>query len=154
MPIIPVEDNKDIRFIAERYRHGRFSTKEGWRRLGIAPSPLWRRVRIAAVAGSIIVLSATAAIVCHQFATGNQPPTEMTGPTPVSPAYVVKVIDFEDTPLPVVTERIKEVYGVEVTNLPENAEDFRLSLHYEGSAIDLVETINDILDTKMSVKQQ
>lgn len=72
---------------------------------------------------------------------------------PADPKEVVKVIDFENTPLPVVVDKIEEVYGVEVTGLPENAEEYRLSLHYEGNPVELVETINDILDIKMAIKE-
>ena len=50
-------------------------------------------------------------------------------------------------------DKIEEVYGVEVTGLPENAEEYRLSLHYEGNPVELVETINDILDIKMAIKE-
>ena len=64
----------------------------------------------------------------------------------------VKVVDFENAPLPVVVERIREVYGVEVDGLPENADDYVLSLHYEGTPVDLVDTINDLLSTEMTVK--
>ena len=66
-------------------------------------------------------------------------------------AKVVRVIDFEEAPLTDVVEKIREVYGVEVVGLPANPGQYTLSLHYEGSAIDLVETINDILDTDMTV---
>ena len=54
---------------------------------------------------------------------------------------------------PVVVDRIREVYGVEVVNLPDNADNYRLSLHYEGNPMELVETINDILDINMTIKE-
>ncbi|PWB06006.1 hypothetical protein C5O24_10620, partial [Paramuribaculum intestinale] len=72
---------------------------------------------------------------------------------PAASLETVKIIDFENTPLPTVISKIKEVYGVEVINVPENAGEYRLSLHYEGNAVDLVATINDILETQMSVKE-
>lgn len=71
----------------------------------------------------------------------------------ISPIQAVKIIDFECSSLPDVISEIKEVYGVEVVNLPENAEEYHLSLHYEGNAADLVATINDILGTQMIVKE-
>lgn len=146
--------DKEIKYIADRYRSGRFSVKEGWRRLGIAPSLRWKRMRIAAVAGGILFLSATAAVIYRQYAANEPTPIEMTQPKTTAPAYTVKIIDFESTPLPQVINRIKEVYNVDIINVPDNAEDYKLSLHYEGTAIDLVETINDILNTQMAVKQQ
>lgn len=71
----------------------------------------------------------------------------------VVPESAVRAIDFENTPLPTVISEIREVYGVELTGIPDNAVDYRLSLHYEGSAEDLIATINEILDTKMAVKE-
>ena len=62
------------------------------------------------------------------------------------------MVYFENSPLPVVYERNREVYGVEVDGLPENADDYVLSLHYEGTPVDLVDTINDLLSTEMTVK--
>lgn len=50
-------------------------------------------------------------------------------------------------------ERIKEVYGVEVSGLPENPEKYVLSLHYEGNVNALLESINEILGTNLKVVQ-
>lgn len=65
----------------------------------------------------------------------------------------VKVIDFENTPLPEVVERIKEVYGVDVSGVPADAAGYRLSLHYQGEADDLISVINDILGTDMKIEE-
>lgn len=149
-----MNEDQEIKFIADRYRRRRFSVNKGWRRLGIAPSTRWKRMRIAAITGGIIFLSATAAVIYRQYAVNETTPIEMTHPETTPSAYIVKVIDFENTPLPLVIDRIKEVYNVEIINIPDNAVDYKLSLHYEGTAIDLVETINEILNTQMAVKQQ
>ncbi len=164
-----MDENKEIKYIAERYRSGRFSADEAWRRMAISsPSredsmdSRWkrlvnssmsklRRYRIAAVAGCVIVLTATAALVYHRYAVNEPIPTEIVQPATESLEFAVKVIDFEETPLPVVIERIREVYGVEIINIPANAQDYRLSLHYVGTAVDLIDTINDILDTYIAV---
>ncbi len=39
-------------------------------------------------------------------------------------------------------------------NIPENADDYMLSLHYEGNALDLIDTINVILGTSMEIENQ
>lgn len=57
------------------------------------------------------------------------------------------------TPLPTVISRIKDIYDVDVVNVSENAGDYRISPHYEGNAVDLGSTINEILETQMSVKE-
>lgn len=147
------DKNKEIQYIARRYKPGRFSVNKGWKRLGIGPSYIWRRYRVAAAVAATIFLSATAVLVYRQYDMSAGPDIPQQHEQTVAPVYVSKVIDFENTPLPTVLERIKEVYGVEVINVPEDAERYTLSLHYEGTALDLVETINDILGTQMAIKK-
>lgn len=143
---------KEIDFIARKYKKGLFSADKGWKRLNIAPVRNWKQMRIAAAVAGAIVLSATAAVLYH-----NIYPSETAvvkeNKTMVVSKDAIKVIDFENTPLPTVIEKIKEVYGAEVTNIPENAEEYNLSLHYEGTASDLIATINEILNTDMEVKK-
>lgn len=149
-----MHENKEIEFVAKRYRPGRFNTDRAWNRLGIATSFKRKRLRIAAAAAGLVFLSATAAFVYRQYSVGSSNNIEMMEQMQTeSPVYAVKVIDFENTPLPMVIDRIKDVYGVDVENIPVNAGQYRLSLHYEGNAIDLVETINDILDINMTVEE-
>lgn len=106
-------------------------------------------MRVAAAIASVVVLSAVGAIVYHRYSLPEAPATVQ----PEISAERVRVIDFEDAPLPTVVAKISEVYGVEVTGMPDNADDYRLSLHYEGNAGALVETINEILGTNMAVME-
>lgn len=147
--------NEDIEYIAKRYKKGKFSVEEGWKRLNIKPAFNWRTKIIAASVASVVVLTAAAAVIVYQHSINNQTTTNSTTEKTIeiAPEQVVKVIDFENTPLPVVIAKIKDVYGVEIVNIPENAEDYNLSLHYEGNAIDLIATINEIFDTQMEVKK-
>ena len=147
-------ENKDIDYIAKHYEKGRFALEPALRRIHPAAMRRWSPVRIAAALAAAVVLSATAAVLVHNdFFVDSKPKVEQTPAESIAAKDVVRVIDFEETPLPVVVEKIKEVYGVEVAGLPENADGYVLSLHYEGSATDLVETINDILETDMTVKE-
>lgn len=149
-----MKDNKEIRFIAEHYRKGLFAVEPALRRIRPGAVKWWSRSRIAAACVAAIILTATAAVFVHNSYFSDTAPSEQMSQQPDIPiAEIVRVIDFEDAPLPIVVEKIKEVYGVEVDNLPKNAGEYHLSLHYEGSAIDLVETINDILDTEMTIKE-
>lgn len=143
---------EDITYIAKRYSRGKFSVDKGWKRLNIKPVFKWSILKIAAAISSVVVLSATAAVIYHEYELKNSP--ERTIEEVIKPTQLeaVKVIDFENTPLTSVISKIKDVYGVEVVNIPDNAEEYHLSLHYEGNAVDLVATINDILETQMSVK--
>lgn len=153
-PTLLIMDEKDIKFIAKRYRSGRFSTKEGWKKLGIRPVSVWVKYRVAAAITAAVVLTASATIISK----ANMAPGEGTKTEVVSPAThgenIVRVIDFENAPLPVVVDKISRTYDAEITGLPESPDDYKLSLHYEGTASDLVETINEILGTEMTVTQR
>lgn len=149
-----MKDNKDIDYIAKHYQAGRFAVEPALRRIRPEALRRWTPMRIAAALAAAIVLSATAAVLVHNdFFIDSTPAAVQEPAETVAAEAVVRVIDFEEAPLPVVVEKIKDVYGVEVTGLPENAEDYILSLHYEGSSTDLLETINDILETDMTVKK-
>lgn len=143
---------EEIAYIARRYQKGSFEVEKGWKRLDIAPSLKWKRMRAAAIIASAIVLSATAGLVIYQYNQPSQQETQQNIVKPISKKEVVKVIDFENTALPTVISKIKEVYGVEILNIPKNAEEYKISLHYKGNAVDLITTINDILDTQMTVE--
>lgn len=150
-----MEENKDINFIARHYRSGLFGVEPTLRRIKPMVRRWWTPVRIAAASAAIVVLGATAAVIIrHNTSVNDAPAVEHKVEPAEAPQLVVKVIDFENTPLPVVVKKIHEVYGVEVTGLPDNADDYLLSLHYEGSATDLVDTINEILDLNMKVISQ
>ena len=146
---------QEIRYIAKHYRKGRFNAGEAWKRLSPASSSRMRVYRIAAAIAALAFLSATAAVIYHHYELKKTPVEPVAEPVsePVKLTEVVKVIDFENAPLTAVVLKIKEVYGVEVVNVPENADDYHLSLHYEGNAVDLVATINDILETQIAVRE-
>lgn len=146
--------NEEINYIAKHYRKGKFSVAKGWRRLDIATAYKWRVLKVAVGVSSLIVLSVAAAVVYRQSVSERLPrETSERIITPAEQLTVSKTIDFENVPLSEVVERIKEVYGVELTGVPDNAEDYHLSLHYEGNVVDLVTTINEIIDTQMTVKE-
>ncbi|MDE5594137.1 MAG: hypothetical protein K2I89_00995 [Muribaculaceae bacterium] len=148
-----MSEEKEISFVAKHYRKNSFSVDKAWASLGVASPSKWRVLRAAAVVAGVVVLSATAAIIYNHYEpSATEPTVETVAETP-SPSEVVRVIDFEEATLPVVVETIKEVYGVKIVNLPENADSYRLSLRYEGTAEDLLTTINEILDTEMSVEK-
>lgn len=141
---------KEVDFIARRYKKGRFSTDAGWQRLGIVPVSIWRKYRVAAAVAATVILSATATILYREYRMDDEPKQAAPVVTD-NPLAVVKVIDFEDTPLPEVVKRIESVYNVKIDNIPDNPEDYELSLHYEGTPADLISVINDILETQMTV---
>lgn len=146
-------NNKDIEFVARHYRRGRFSPTAGWRRLGLGHGRLAARFRVAAAIAVAVILTATAAVVYHEY--GYSADTREPAVSSVaSPLVEVRVIDFEDAPLQQVVEKIEAVYSVKVCNVPEDADHLSLSLHYEGNPSDLVEEINEILGTEMTVTEK
>lgn len=146
-------EDKEIGFVARHYREGMFSVKNGWRRLGIGMSVRTRRYRIAAAVSAVVVLSASAAIIYHEYRGESEPQHVQTVQT-VNPMAEVKVIDFENAPLPEVVKKIESVYGVKVMGMTESPEHYELSLHYEGTPTDLISTINEILGTQMTVTEK
>ena len=146
-------EDKGIGFVARHYREGMFSVKDGWRRLGIGMSVRMRRYRIAAAVSAVVVLSASAAIIYHEYRGESEPQHVQTVQT-VNTMAEFKVIDFENAPLPEVVKKIESVYGVKVMGMPESPEHYELSLHYEGTPTDLISTINEILGTQMTVTEK
>ena len=145
-------EDKDIKFIAQHYRAGRFNASEGWHRLGIKPAGNLRAWRIAAAAAILVAITATASYIYNYNTTPSRNvPEEILATN--RPLLTVREIDFDTTPLPVVVARIREVYGVDVTGMPSDAVKYHLTLHYEGNAYDLVETINEILGTQMTIEE-
>lgn len=145
-------DNKELDFIARHYRKGRFSADAGWRRLGIANVPFRRRYRVAAAIAAMVVLTATAGLLYREYSASTTDSIEEVR-TP-APLEAVRVIDFENAPLAEVVEKIESVYDVNVVNLPDSTSEYTLSLHYEGTPSDLIDTINDILGTRMEVVEK
>ena len=147
--------NKEVDFIARRYKKGRFSPDAGWQRLGIAPVSKWRRYRVAAAVAATVILSATATILYREYRMEDMPQQTMPVKTQtISPLAEVKTIDFENAPLPDVINKIETVYNVKVNGIPDSPEEYELSLHYEGTPTDLISVINDILGTEMTVTER
>ncbi len=145
--------NKEIDFIARHYRKGRFDTAVAWSRLGIGATARSRRLRIAAAIAGLVILSASAGFLIHEYNTVSHPqqPQETHAE---SPMQTVRVIDFDNAPLEKVIETIESVYGVRVIGVPDAAENYSLSLHYEGTPADLIAAINEILGTSMEVVEK
>lgn len=147
-------DKKEIKYIAERYKSERFSTDKAWSSMGFRRLSWWTVNRAAAAIVLAVGLTATAAIVINRHLASPEDETGQETVVPDTAVSAVKVIDFEDTALPEVIKQIKKIYGIEIENIPENASDYKLSLHYEGNVENLVATINEILDIQLSVKKK
>ena len=145
---------REIGFIARHYRQGLFNTEKALRKIRPTIKKIWSWQRIAAASCILIVVGATAALLIRNSFNSERPvEIEKTITPPLPAKSISKVIDFEGAPLSVVIDQISVVYDVEITNMPADAEEYRLTLHYEGNANDLIETINDILGTNLEIEK-
>lgn len=149
---------KSLDFVVRYYRPDAFRPDAGLFRTQVR-RPWWRR---GAIAASVIAATLVASACFYTFVLkapapapveGVSAPVETAATPTAKPTAQVSKIEFSDTPLADVVKEIEKVYGVEITGLPENGE-YRLTLSYEGTATDLVETINEILGTGMKVNTE
>lgn len=142
---------KSFEFVTRYYRPGAFRPTTVFVKIRH-----WRPITVAAsIAGVVLVAAAMVYTLTMQPSQAPETPTTVVEPTQQSyieqaPESVVKRIEFTDEPLAVVVQAIEETYGVKVSGL-EADDDTRLTLSYEGNAIDLVETINDLTGKDLSV---
>lgn len=148
-----MKHDEEIDFIARHYRRGAFASGSALERIMPGRMSRLRTVRIAAAAALLIAAGTAAALLITHSSSTDRAAETVPQDAPTAVADDIKVIDFESTPLTVVANKIREVYGVSVRNLPDDAGDITLSLHYEGSAADLVDTINEILSTQMTIEE-
>lgn len=141
-------------FVARYYRKGAFIPRKG---VFTAPlrvvRPFWqsRRAAIAAsVAGTVLVASACVYTLFLRDAEPAKMPVSTEQTAPVQTAAQVHRIDFADMPLSKVVAEIEKTYNVKISNVPQ--QEYSLTLSYEGTAEDLVATINELLGTEMEVK--
>lgn len=149
--------DESVRFVARYYRQNAFTGKNPLWRQVIEPHSRWRRYGVAAaVAGVVLTMSAIGAFIVFNQKPVEQPvrvETTTSAPkaVPMKAASVSMKISFTEANLPEVCAKIEDVYGVELTNIPGDAEP--LTLDYEGTAADLVETINELLGTNIEIRK-
>ena len=145
--------HKDIDFIAKHYRKGLFAIEPALYRIKGVRKKILTLPKIVAISSFIIAIGATAAILIRNSYNHKERETEVPVIEKKSPVSVSHVLDFNDVPLTTVVQHITFIYGVEVDNLPKNADELFVTLHYEGTALDLVETLNEILETNMKIRE-
>ena len=146
-------ETKDFDFVARFYKKGSFNKETAWSRLGITTASWWIRYRVAAAVAAFLFVSASAAIIYHEYHTTDVR-NEVVYTPDTTPLNEIAVIDFENTSLTEVVMKIEAVYNVRVENLPDLPGDYNLSLHFEGNPVDLIDAINEILGTQMTVVER
>lgn len=153
--ILDMQD-KDIEFVVSHFRENTLQPESNWRTFKAMAGLRRRSWGVAAAVASIIVISATAGIFTYKelstTSVGSEPVHEVTLPD-VCPADGPKLMVFESTGLSEVVETVESEYGVKIGNVPLNADEYVLTLRYEGTPEELIEAINEILGTKLTVEK-
>lgn len=69
---------------------------------------------------------------------------------PADSADIETRIEFTDTPLSDIVKETEKVYGVKLTNLPDQSQ--RLTVSYEGNAQDFVAVLNQLLNADIKIE--
>lgn len=152
------EKNKteeSIRFVTGHYVDDTLLPRQGWQRFRLTHHISSLRRNLAAACIGAAVLAASAASIYYFYSSTAASPAEETTITPASetvmvPANISRKIEFHDAPLREVAAEIERVYDVEISNVPR--QEMSITISYEGTAADVVETINDLLDIHLTVK--
>ncbi|MBD5349179.1 MAG: DUF4974 domain-containing protein [Bacteroides sp.] len=144
---------KNLEFIVRHYKEGCFNSKKTLRT--ILPVSPYKKYLVAASVSIIVLISVYAAGYYIQFR-NETPPHRAAEPQVVTPIQNVEteIFDFENASLEYIISQIEAVYNVKITNLPENIESYTLTIYYEGTPEDLIEMINEILNTEMKVEEK
>lgn len=148
--------DKDIDFIVGKFKEGTFSTDSNWRRFKAMVGLRRRRIGVAAAVAAVIVVSATAAVFTYRYGSSPVIGEETTHLESIDeiPTYdEPKMMVFESSKLSEVIESIEKEYGVKIGNIPSNSDDYVLTLRYEGTPVELIEAINEILGTHLTVEE-
>lgn len=148
------DDDEALRMVVSHYRSDAFKARrnpEFLERRNTFAAFMHRRAGVAAAVFAGVVLTAAAA--WWIVSPGPQVPVSATDEVvEETHAYTRDtrlILEFDDAPLEEVVTAIEQSYNVRLTNVPEDAP--RLTLRFEGDADELVEVINQLLDTKISI---
>lgn len=157
--------DESLNFVARHFRRDAFSVDNGLRAVGLGgrrlfwlPASWPRSWRVAAASVAGVVLAATAAVTAWVVAD-----IPSAGPAPAdsvpqvveqpAPRPAVNRVEFSDESLATVVAEIERVYGVKVSGLDPQQESLRVTLSFSGTSGDLLEAINDLLGTKLTIEK-
>ena len=148
-------DEKDIDFIADHYSDDIFSPETGWRKFRSALGLRRRRYGVAAAVAAIIAVTATAAIVGYEHQLKDTVTVKSEVETSGAPEVEeTRVLVFDHTRLTDVVETVETEYSVEIGNIPANSDEYELTLRYEGTPLELIEAINEILGIHLTLSEK
>lgn len=141
---------ESIRFVTRHYQDDTLMPREGWQRFSISHHISSLRRNVAAACIGAVVFAAAASIYYFNSRPDIPAAVENVNVQPTETATASEQrIEFHDAPLKKVVAEIERVYGVTVDNVP--SEEISLTISYEGTAQDVVETINDLLNLNLTV---
>ena len=145
-------NDKDIDFIARYYGDDVFSPDSGWRKIKSALGLRRKRYGIAAAVAAIIAMSATAAIIGYEhYRVAPAQEDSLTVSPSANGMEDTKILVFDNASLTEVVEIVEEEYSIVIDNIPDNSDDYVLTLRFEGTPSELIEAINKILGTQLTV---
>ncbi len=144
--------DKESEFVVSHYKDGTLLPKEGWRRFRLTHQISSFKRYVAAASVATIVLAASASLY-YYYAASHSTTEEIhlssTQETKLADENKIEKIEFHNASLKEVVAEIERVYSVKISNVPN--EDLRVTISYEGTAQDVVETINDLLNTNLLI---
>lgn len=145
---------EDIQFVTRYYRDDTLLPARGWRLFRANHGISAFRRNIAAAAVALIVLSASASFYFYLRTNApSSPQTELSTPAPtVALAETKQKIEFRDADLSEVVAEIEKIYDVKITGLPQ--QEIKVNISYEGTAAEVVETLNELFDTELAIESE
>ncbi len=146
----------DFQFVVHHFKEGTLLPQKGWQRFKLLHHISTFKRNIAAASIAAVVLAASASIYYISTAdSDSETSTTITniGSEQSASSSEVRIakIQFQNAHLSEVVAEIERVYDVTISNLPK--EDIKVTISYEGSAEDVVETINELFDTQLTITQ-
>ena len=144
-----------IKFVASNYQRGSFSSAKAWRKVTCTNPFNW--VRKIAVAAAVCVFLAASAFLYTTLKPSDNKTEKNTNikidnvmPSSQTTSTTAR-LEFINAPLEDVVKKIEETYGVKITGIPD--QNIKLTLSYEGTADDIVETINETLQISLVIEK-
>ncbi len=148
--------DKSSEFVVRHFKEGRLLPDEGWRRFRLTHHITSLKRYITAASVAAVVLTATASLYFYSTNSSKSGseyvPSTMFEETGTSAENKIEKIEFYNASLKEVVAEIERIYDVSISNVPE--EEIRVTISYEGSASDVVDTLNDLLNTNLIVSHK
>lgn len=145
--------NQSLRFVVRHYRPGAFVPDA--RTLGVVKPMFFTRKKAAAAAFIGCVLAASAITwytVVHQPTASPVAQPECVEESRMEEMAETRLIEFNNADLHEVVAQIEKTYGVKIAGMP--ADEYRLTLSYEGTATEIVDMINSVLGTDLKIEEE